>query len=224
MSSAAFIDPVEFVNTVTPLIERRDVCQLVALIKRRWTLAQVLGLLQCGHVDARKVASLVLSLVGTEHCLDELARQLKDPDPMLNQMAEHAMWAIWFRCGNECANSHIARGAQYLAKKELDNAVAEFSLAIAADPDFAEAYNQRAMAYYLLERFPQSLADCRAAVALMPMHFGAWAGMGHCHACLGNTADAIDCYNRARQINPHLECLDDLIEELSESRREDEAA
>ncbi len=58
----------------------------------------------------------------------------------------------------------------------------------------------------------------------MPMHCGAWAGMGHCHACLGNTADAIDCYNRARQINPHLECLDDLIEELSESRREDEAA
>jgi cytochrome c-type biogenesis protein CcmH/NrfG len=59
-----------------------------------------------------------------------------------------------------------------------------------------------------------SIADCQQAVERMPCHFGAWAGLGHGHAHLGQTCDAIRCYRRALQINPHLECIAEAVKEL----------
>jgi hypothetical protein len=34
---------------------------------------------------------------------------------------------------------------------------------------------------------------------------------------MGEPEEAIACYQKAKQINPHLECVDDLIAELRES-------
>ena len=82
------------------------------------------------------------------------------------------------------------------------------------DPDFAEAYNQRAIAKYLQERYEESIRDCRRAVERMPCHFGAWAGMGHCHAHQGRAAEAIEAYERALLINPHLEGIRQAVDEL----------
>jgi tetratricopeptide (TPR) repeat protein len=48
----------------------------------------------------------------------------------------------------------------------------------------------------------------------MPCHFGAWAGMGHGYAQLGKIRCAIDCYEKALEINPHLECARQMVEEL----------
>jgi tetratricopeptide (TPR) repeat protein len=208
------IDSQRFVETVTPLVERREIPSLIHTVQRNWTLSQVAHLLECKCDDARKLSALVLGLIGTGSCIDQLSRQLHHADPMVQQMAEHAMWSIWIRSGNEQANGHLASGMSLLEKKDVDGAIKAFSRAIAADLDFAEAYNQRAMAYYLREQFEQALADCRAAVKLCPMHFGAWAGLGHCHGALGEAGKAIECYQRARQINPQMECLDELISAL----------
>lgn len=221
MHESSAIDPVRFVETVSPLIEKRNVHALTVVIRSSWTMQQVVKLLDSNHCDAPKVAALALSLIGDKSCLEPLSRKLTHPDRCLNQMAEHAIWSIWFRAGNEQANAHVARGTQHLAKQEIEKAVEQFSLAIAADPTFAEAYNQRAMAYYLSEKFAESLADCRQTVQLMPLHFGAWAGMGHCHAALGQTCKAIAAYRQARKINPHLECLDELIAELENDKHAD---
>jgi tetratricopeptide (TPR) repeat protein len=214
------IQPDEFVTVMSPLLERRDVHATICTIHRMWTMSQVVELLDTDHLDAKKVAALVLSLIGTDSCLDALARQLKHPDRCLSQMAEHAMWSIWVQVGSEPAKCQFARASMAASNRDLDSAISYFTKAIALDPDFAEAYNQRAMIYYLQERFEESLNDCIAATKLMPLHFGAFAGAGHCHACLGNTAAAIAFYERAKAINPHLECVDDLIRELREAEME----
>ncbi|HQY87246.1 MAG TPA: hypothetical protein PK402_01220 [Tepidisphaeraceae bacterium] len=208
------INPCQFVQTIRPLIERRDVHAMVTTIKRNWTLAEVIGLLNSPDCDARKVSALVLGLIGTCNCVRDLARQLHHDDPMVWKMAEHAMWSIWLRAGNEVANEHLTKGMAHLEKKQYQHAINEFSLAIAADPKFAEAFNQRAMAYYLLEDYEQCQADCRTAVTLMPLHFGAWAGLGHCQAGLGDIQGAILSYRKAYAINPHLECVHELLTEL----------
>jgi tetratricopeptide (TPR) repeat protein len=176
------IQPEEFVAAVQPLLERQDLCGLLHLLKTRWTPEQIVDLLKCRHCDARKVAALALSLVGGPCCVAPLAEQLKDADRVINEMAEHALWSIWVRSGNCEANQHVVKGAQSLEDQDLEGAVRHFTKAIEADPKFAEAYSQRAIAHCLMERWDKSMEDCRRTVELMPCHFNAWAGLGHCHA------------------------------------------
>ena len=143
-----------------------------------------------------------------------MAVELRHADPMVNEMAEHALWSVWFRSGTPQANHELARGAQAIERRDFDHATKHFTRAIELSPDFAEPYNQRALANYLRERYEASVKDCEQAVERMPCHFGALAGLGHCHAHLGNAREAIEAYERALQVNPHLECIRQTIEHL----------
>jgi len=214
VSNAPSIHPADFVERVQPLLERRDLPGLMHLLREHWSKDQILGLLACPNGDARKVAALALGYVGAPCCIPSLATQLKDPDPMINQMAEHALWSIWFRCGTPEANDLVTRGAEALDERELEKAEALFTEAIEHDPKYAEAYNQRAIARYLQERYSDSLEDCCQTVARIPCHFGAWAGMGHCHAHLGRVREAVHSYEQALELNPHLSCIAEAVVEL----------
>lgn len=209
------IDPSQFVELVEPLLVRKDVAGLLALLKANWQPEQIRDLLRSSHTDARKVALLALALVGPGCCVEELSNQLKDPDSVINELAEHALWAVWLRCGKTReVNQLVCRGAEALSTREFKRAIDHFNQAIRQDPDFAEAYNQRAIAYYLSEDYEKSIGDCHRAIVRMPCHFGAWAGMGHCHAHLERIDKAIECYEKALEINPHLHCIEETIQEL----------
>jgi tetratricopeptide (TPR) repeat protein len=209
------IDPDQFVRLVEPLLAAKDLQGLLALLKTNWTPDQIVELLSGDHTDARKVGLLALGLVGKPCCAPAVARQLRDPDPMINGMAEHALWSVWFRGGKTCqANRQLARAAEAMNQRDFPAATACCDEAIRLDPDFSEAYNQRAIAYYLQERFWESISDCHAATDRMPCHFGAWAGMGHCYAHLAKPHDALECYHRALEINPHLDCIRQAVDEL----------
>ncbi len=97
-------------------------------------------------------------------------RVLRDPDPIVNEMAEHALWSIWFRCGKTHeANHELCLGTKALNHRDFDLAISHLTRAIELDPTFAEAYNQRAIAHYLQERYDDSITDClRASSACLP--------------------------------------------------------
>ena len=218
------IDPATFVACVQPLLAVKDAQGLLDLLRNRYSGEQITALLHSTHSDARKVAALAISLVGTTCCLPKLAPLLKDSDPMVNQMAEHAMWSIWFRSGSSPeANKELCRGTKAMNGRDFAGALEHIGRAIEMDPSFAEAYNQRAIIHYLQERYEESIEDCRRAVERMPLHFGAWAGMGHCHAHLGRPCEAVECYERALSINPHLDGIPQSIHELKK-RIDPEAA
>ncbi|HLL89372.1 MAG TPA: tetratricopeptide repeat protein [Tepidisphaeraceae bacterium] len=208
------IDPASFVAAVQPLLAERDLHGLCGLIRSKWKPKQLVDLLHCSHEDARKVAALSLGLVGGKRCIRDLSDRLRDPDPVVNQMAEHALWSIWIRAGNAAANRSLLRGLRELNQKSFDAAIAHFTTATEEDPTFAEAYNQRAIAAYLQERWQASADDCRAATERMPCHFGAWAGLGHCLAHLGRTDEAIASYEKALAIHPHLDCVRQAVQTL----------
>src|SRR5437660_1704264 len=71
----AAIDPIEFVSSVRPLLERQDVPGLLGLLEHRWTCDQIANLLMTGDEDSRKVAALCLSLVGKRCTIDKIAEQ-----------------------------------------------------------------------------------------------------------------------------------------------------
>ena len=215
------IDPETFIALVQPLLASTDLQGLMHLIKSHWTSEQLEGLLSSGHTDAKKVALLAVGLVGDEECLPKLARQLRESNcPVTYELAEHAMWSIWLRLGKTPeANHQVARGVQALEREDFEHAVSHFTRAIELDPDFAEAYNQRAIAQFLLERYEPSIADCERTVQRMPIHFGALAGMGHCYAHLGQTEKAIEAYQRALAVHPHLDHVRQAVAELRGNKK-----
>ena len=50
----------------------------------------------------------------------------------------------------------------------------------------------------------------------MPLHFGAWSGLGHSHLAIGNHEAALKAYEKALKVNPHLDCIAELVQELRE--------
>ena len=208
------INPEQFLASVTPLLEGQDLGALVTLLKANWTHQQIASLFTSENPDARKVAAFSFGLVGQACCVNKLAALLRDPDAMVHQMAEHALWSIWFRSGTPEANHEVCRGTKALNRRDFEHALTHFNRAVDFDPSFAEAYNQRAIVHYLSERFEESVEDCHRTVSRMPCHFGAWAGMGHCYAHLGKHAEAIRSYEKALEINPRLEGVRQALDEL----------
>ena len=208
------IEPQIFVSVVRPLLESNDIAGLTHALKLRWNCVQIARLATQGDHDSRKVALLCLAMVGDAKCIDAVASQLKEADATINQMAEHALWSIWCRNGSAEANSELCRGSQAMNARQLDQAVEHFGRAISLDQQFAEAYNQRALARFMNDEFEASIADCRKVVRLMPCHFGAWAGMGHSFLHLGQLDHALKSYERAIEINPHLSCVQQTIHEI----------
>jgi tetratricopeptide (TPR) repeat protein len=90
---------------------------------------------------------------------------------------------------------------------------------IARSPTFAEAYNQRAIAYYATGRLAESIEDCRKVLVHNPYHFGALGGMGQCQLRLGLRNDALDTFRKALKLQPHSDGLKEIIGELEEAAR-----
>lgn len=208
------IDPTDFMRRVRPLLERRDAEGLLRLIRERWTCDEVRSLLRTADVDVRKVATLCAGLIGDAACIPVLVERLHDADPTIVHVAEHSLWSIWFRGGSTAANERLVCGVRAVTQKQYAKAIACFDDCVCLCPGFSEAYNQRAIARFLSEDYERSIEDCRDTVRLMPQHFGAWAGMGHCHAQLDRLGEALSCYEHALRIHPRLDGIDAVVTHL----------
>jgi tetratricopeptide (TPR) repeat protein len=217
------IDPVEFVTLLQPLLRTQDAQGIISLVRSRWSTEQLTTLFRSDNPDVRKVAALVFGLVGKKCFLPDLAALLKDQDAMVNQMAEHSMWSVWFTSGNPQANHELCRGSKALNRRDYEHALHHFNRAAELDSGFAEAYNQRAIVHYLREDYESCIGDCLKALERMPCHFGAWAGLGHCHAHEGRLAEALRCYEEALKINPHLEGVRQGVAEMRAKARGEDA-
>jgi tetratricopeptide (TPR) repeat protein len=214
------INPQEFISTLEPSLSQGKMDEALLQVKNRWTGPQIVNLLQNKSADVRKVAALALSLVGDHASIQPLAVALHDADPMVSQVAEHALWSVWFRLGKPRAVCLVKCGNNHMHHGNYVSAIERFTQAILEDSQFAEAYNQRAIANYLTERFADSIQDCKATLALMPQHFGAMSGMGHSYAHLCQWRQARHCYRLALAIHPRLEGIQQSLDQIDQILRE----
>ncbi|MCC6682791.1 MAG: tetratricopeptide repeat protein [Phycisphaeraceae bacterium] len=198
------IDADAFVSLVRPALETGDVSQMARVISYRWTGKQVATLLDHADADVRRLAAVAVGLIGERDDACRLARCLQDNDEQVVRMAEHGLWTLWFRDGSEEAQEPFERGLNLLGQHKLEEAIASFEQAYKLDPNFAEAYNQCAMAHEMLEQWREGIADCRLAIERMPCHFGAMACMGHCFAQLNDLRRALLCYREALRVHPRM--------------------
>lgn len=140
--------------------------------------------------------------------LDPLFSELQSLDKRRDQRADELqakIWYIWYEHDSDRVNAAMESGLKALALERYPAAVDAFSRAIEQDPGFAEAWNRRGTAYYLMGRYEDSLADIERVLELEPRHFAALAGRGLCLRELGRPRAAIDAFEQALEINPHLD-------------------
>jgi tetratricopeptide (TPR) repeat protein len=199
------IDGLQFVEVVRFFLERRDVTGLANYLTGRWPTDRLAKFLTHPDPDVIKVAACCLGLVGDMQVNEQLAALLSHQDRMVAARAENALWSIWLRAAGPAARHRLSRALRWLSANNYDQAAAELSRLIDQQPDFAEAYNQRGIAYYLAGRYDRSLADCQRTLERNPVHFAAQAGAGHCLAALGRWQEALTAYERAVRIHPWLD-------------------
>ena len=204
----------EYLDILEPLMEAGDLNRAAECIKQSWCGGKLCTFLTHGEPEVRRAAVMGLTLVGNIQAIGPLVAALHDTDLRVYELAQDALWTIWFRAGNAQACCHLKCGAHHLKHGNLDTATEKFNLAVQADPGFAEAYNQRAIAGYLAERYADSIDDCRRTLAIIPQHFGAMAGMGHCHAHLGHFSDARRYYYKTLEINPRMDGIAASLEKI----------
>lgn len=216
LKSAATDDAQYFVRLLRPTLCTGDMQGTLSVVREHFTVTDLVEFLANPCRDVRQVAALALALSGSLVAVAALATALHDSDDQVVALAEQAMWSIWFRSGRGAAPAVLACGCNHVTHRNLETAIEKFSWAISLDSHFAEAYNQRAIAYFLDERYDQSIADCRAALARVPHHFGAMAGMGHGYAQLGRYCEARQCYIDALRIHPRLDGIQTSLAQVNQ--------
>ncbi len=150
----------------------------------------------------------------TDARLDGLFAQLQTAESAdAAHPVEAQIWGIWMQSGADRIDGLMGAGVAALNAGDYDRAVAAFSRIVTLAPDFAEGWNKRATALYLMGRTPESMQDIDHVLALEPRHFGALSGLGLCNVRLGKDQAALQAFERAAAIDPRADGIQMNIEE-----------
>lgn len=138
-----------------------------------------------------------------EPSINSLLQDLKNPDETVRNRATQELWRIWFQQKGVYGWELLQRSQVLLEAGEITQAEEVLTELINDQPDFAEAWNRRAVLYYTLRQYKKSLDDCQMVINLNPVHFGALHGLGLCNAAQGNYSTAIQAFRRALEIQPY---------------------
>jgi tetratricopeptide (TPR) repeat protein len=135
--------------------------------------------------------------------LNSLLQDLKSDDDEIRDAATQELWRRWFEQKGRMGLQMLQRSQMLQHQGALDEAESVLSQVIRSMPDFAEAWNRRAVVYFMQERYRKAIADCQQTIALNPFHFGALHGMGLCHLKLSEYRPASQAFRQALALQPH---------------------
>jgi tetratricopeptide (TPR) repeat protein len=173
-----------------------------------------LAALAAEDVEARRFGAGTLLEAGILADAPALLRALRDSDAEVRRLAEAAVWAVWSRSGDAAVDAILERGVVQMRQGQVEASVDTFSEVIRRRPDFAEGWNKRATAYYLLGEWRRSAADCDEVLRRNPQHFGALSGYGMIWLELDQPARALERFEQALTVNPNLESVQRTIDVL----------
>ncbi len=141
----------------------------------------------------------------TDVRLDDLFSRLKAThDREEGRRITRQIRIIWRQTENEVANNAMSNAGWKLYNRQYDEALELLNRALAAEPEYAEAWSRRAALFYVLGDYPSALEDIRRTLALEPRHFGALAELGAIYMQLKDFEAAKSALLKALEINPHL--------------------
>lgn len=187
-------------NRTRSFLSVYDDAGLLRYLRSAWTPDELIGLLAHQDPPVVKVAATCLGLIADPVATESLVDSLSHLDAVVSEMAEYALWTIWFKergAGPEA----LLRAAEHT---EYRQSTAVLEALIDKYPDWAEPYHRRAILNYNEHFFMAAAHDCMDALEVQEHHFGAWAQLGHAFSELSNYAQSLDCYRRALEIHPRM--------------------
>lgn len=149
--------------------------------------------------------------------LNRLFNELKIDNAALVYGTEQKIWKIWStHPTDEKLTLKLSEGTNLMQGNTLSESIEIFSDLIELDPNWAEAWNKRATALYLIGDYEGSQKDIDKVLELEDRHFGALAGQGLVNIKLENYEKAIESYKRAQEIYPAMQSPKVMIEQIEQ--------
>ena len=141
--------------------------------------------------------------------------------------AETIVAEIWIRwtafagetTGDSRASSLMAAGMQMMGDGRLESAERVFTELVSTHPDHAEAWNKRATVRFMRGNDAGSRSDIARVIELEPRHFGALSGLGMINVRDGDLAGALQAFEAALRVNPHMPQAAGIVVKLREQLR-----
>jgi len=135
--------------------------------------------------------------------LDDLFEQLQADDERDYDLIEQKIWREWRKSGSDSVDFLLERGMKAMDDENFKTAVEHFTAAIDHAPEFAEAWNMRATAFFMMDELGLSVSDIQQTLRLNPRHFGALGGFGMILERTERPKQAQEVYNRLLEVHPH---------------------
>ena len=130
---------------------------------------------------------------------------------------EQEIWSLWItHPSDNNLTTKLEEGSMLMQRQQIDGAISIFTEVIRLDPSWAEAWNKRATAYYMVGEFQKSQEDIDQVLKLEKRHFGALAGQGMVNIQLKNFEKALESYKRVQEIHPSMKSPKIMIKEIQE--------
>lgn len=204
----------EFCRQALPPLERGDAPALLRALQD-WPADRLLEVLAlaANDADSQAVARCLGALGGTSAAC-ALASMLGHPSAEVAEVAEDALWSVWMRAAPPRAVEQLRQAIRCSEEEDFAGAIRILRLLVAHEPAFAEAHHQLALALHALDSLEDAETAYRETVRLNPLHFAAFAGLGHIAVARADLEGALARYRRAVHLHPRLGDIRELLPRL----------
>ncbi len=166
--------------------------------------------------EALRAIAPVDEQAGRKRVLDDLfSRLAKAADAEEGRGVAGAIERVFLRSGSDTADLLMSRARLAMQDKKSATALEIFDKLVALEPDWAEAWHQRATAHFLAGDRGGAVADLGRTLALEPRHFSALAGLGSILHASGFDKRALEAIRKALEVYPQQDELKTLADQLA---------
>ncbi len=125
-----------------------------------------------------------------------------------------AIERVWLRSGSDTADLLMHRAVAALAANKNDVSRALLDKIVLLDPDWAEAWNERATVRFMDDDYSGAMEDIAHVLALEPRHYGALAGMGFILQKSDRPKEALRVFRKVLEIYPAQDDIRKVVDRL----------
>ncbi|PDQ22506.1 hypothetical protein CN311_03395 [Mesorhizobium sanjuanii] len=126
------------------------------------------------------------------------------------------IWSEWSQSGSASIDLMMQWSQKAIENQKFDVALDFLDQVVTLQPTYAEGWNRRATAHFMMKNFGKSMSDIDHTLRLEPRHFGALSGLAQIMAATGHKQSALEAWQRVLTIYPMMRSAQDQVATLSE--------